>query len=181
MGNQVTGIVEAVAGPNKGGFYALKVGGAFYNLSSKSPPSVQKGSNVSFSFYLKNDKYKTVSGEVSTVASAPAAAAPAANGSGSAGQSAYWAKREAGESDRDARISYFAAYERALGFVQLAIAQGAFPSLEKAKPAAKLDVLKAFVAEVAADIIASANGKEVEVVKAPADVGTEAAGDSWSE
>lgn len=167
MADTITGVIEAVAGPNKGGYYALKVGGAFYNLSKKEAPEVQKGQNVTFGFYLKDDKYKTVKGPV-TVVGAPQAPGPApqgSNGSGSAGQSAYWAKREAGEAERDARISYFAAYERALGFVQLAIAQGAFPSLEKAKPAQKLDVLSAFVADVTQKLIANANGKDVEPVK----------------
>lgn len=186
MADTITGIIEAVAGPNKGGFYALKVDGNFYNLPGRNEtPSVAKGQNVTFGFYLKDGKYKTIKGPVTLV---PSAWAAPVNGTGNAvangGRDSYWANREAEAVSRDARISYFAAYERALGLVTLAIANGAFPSLEKAKPAAKLDVLKAFVEATAEEIIDAASGKPpAEKIEqtAPAAAKGEEESEGWAE
>jgi len=163
MTNQVSGVVEVITGPNKGGYYSIKVGGVWHGIG-KMPPAFQKGAQVSFNAYLKDGQYSTVKGPIAVVDAPPPTKAdtspPAPRHPVDQAKDNYWRNKEKGDAAKDARISFFAAYERALGFVQLAIANGAFPKVEKAKPADKLDVLRAFVLEVTNELVALSSGEK---------------------
>jgi len=152
----VKGVIEKVSGPNKGGYYAIKVGGTFYGISKKGAPDFAEGATVEFDSYLKDGKYATVKGDITAVK------AEQKSGSGSTGyvnpKDAYWEAKDAYDKEVvQPRITYLAAYERAVGFATLAISSGAL-NFEKAKPAEKLGILEAFVEERTAAIVAASNG-----------------------
>lgn len=161
MSDTVNGVVEAVSRPNKGGFQAIKVEDAWYGLPKKGPPGVDKGDSVSFNFYVKDGQYKTIKGEISKKAqNAPVQGIPnqAAGKNSYQAKDDYWAAKE--KHDKEVvqpRITYLAAYERAVQFAVLAVDNGAIPGLEKAKPNDRLSVLTSFVDELTNNIILKAN------------------------
>jgi hypothetical protein len=158
--SQVSGTVEKVSGPNKGGYFALKVDGEFYGIETKGSPEVSEGDTVRFDFYVKNGKYKTVKGKIHKKAGGGGSSnKPSSGGS----RDDYWAAKDKYEKEvREPRITYFAAYERAVLFTDLSIRNGAFDALSKAKPAEKLGVLEAFVNEQAQKLIAASAGTAAE-------------------
>lgn len=155
----VTGIIEVVGGPNTGGYYSLKVGGVWHG-AGKSRPGFEKGANVSFDAYLKDGKYSTIKGSITAASAAPEFTGQSTAKSSYQAKDDYWAAKE--KYDREVvqpRITYLAAFERAVAFADLALRNGALAALEKAKPVEKLDILQAFVDEQTDKIIAKSNGK----------------------
>jgi hypothetical protein len=127
---------------NDHGYYAFKIGEAWYNAGKKF--EFEKGDVIEFDFYLKDDKWKTVKGDISKLEQAPAASSAPAKGGVS--RDDYWTRKEAKDDAAIPRIIYMAAYERAVQFAALALANGAL-SLEKVKQADKLDIIQKFVEE----------------------------------
>lgn len=165
----VTGIIEVVAGPNKGGFYSIKIGDTWHG-AGKIRPDFAKGTNVSFDAYLKDGKYSTIKGPITPVATSSASTGQSTAKSTYQAKEDYWASKE--KHDREVvqpRITFLAAYERAIAFTDLAIRSGTLSVLEKAKATEKLDILTAFVDEVTDKIIAKSNGKPAKVAVADAD------------
>lgn len=155
---------------NNYGYASIKVGGAWYGADkSKFVPDANEGDLVEFEAF-KNpkgyDTYKTQtfkkvaggaakpdggSGQVSP-GSAPTAqrtGAPSSAGS----RDTYWADKAKSDEAKQPQIAYQAAYERALGFTDLALKNGAFDALAKAKPIGRLEILQAFVDEQAERIM----------------------------
>jgi hypothetical protein len=141
MAERTNGRISVVK-QNAAGYYAFKIGEVWYNAGKSFP--FEKGDVVEFDFYLKDDKWKTLKGEARKIEVAPAASSKAAPG----GRDDYWAKKEQRDTEATPRIIYMASYERAVQFATLALANGAI-SLEKVKPADKLDVIQKFVDEQA--------------------------------
>ncbi len=148
---------------NQYGFFRMNVSGTWYGADKKGPVSVADGDFVEFEAFQKagnngkvfnNFKFQSLK-KVDGVAP-PAAAAPAARASApsSSGRDAYWSDKEANDRAKDPRISYQAAYERALIFTDLALRNGALGAFAKAKDTAKLAILEAFVTEQADKIMA---------------------------
>lgn len=131
---------------NKFGFLRIKVSGEWYGSDKKGDVSVSEGDIVEFDAYTNDRNYATFKGaSLKKVASAPAGK-PVSQGP-TASKDEYWAKKEANDAAKEPRISYYAAFERAVQFTSLAFTTGALSSLTKAKDTAKLDVLIAFVDE----------------------------------
>ena len=143
MSTTTNGRIKVVK-KNDYGFYSFKIGDTWYG-SGKKEFGFEEGDVVEFDFYLKDDKWATVKGDVRKIANTAPAEKPAAKGGYSNTRDDYWTKK--GERDVNVvepRITYLAAYERALGLATLAFAHGAL-SLEKAKQADKLGIITAFV------------------------------------
>jgi hypothetical protein len=147
MSNTTTnGRISAVK-KNDYGFYAFRIGDAWYNAGKKF--DFDKGDVVEFDYYLKDEKWKTVKGDVRKLAAEAAAVAEksAPRGNYSNTRDDYWTKK--GERDVavvEPRITYLAAVERAIALASLCISNGTL-GLEKAKQADKLGIILAFVDE----------------------------------
>jgi hypothetical protein len=167
---------------NNYGYSVIWVQGTRYGSDKKGTINAQAGDTVEFEAFNKPDKndankswptfqYQTFRKLASVPASAPdaaVAASPAAkvvHGSTAFGnRDSYWADKEARDIEKDKRyqteieprIVFQSAFKLAVDFVDLAIRNGAFAALEKAKPTAKLEILQAFVSEQASRIIAEA-------------------------
>jgi hypothetical protein len=163
----IVGIVQTTKS-NDWGFTSYKVSNTWYGADTKGPPRASEGDKITFEAYEKAGKdgrtYPTIklatfkklskeaneSSQDATSTRAAAAVTSNANAQGSKPsfvRDAYWQDKAAEDKLREPRIVYQAAYERALQFVDLAIRNGAFAALEKAKPAGKLEILEAFVNE----------------------------------
>lgn len=161
---------------NDWGYARIKVSGTYYGADKKGQISVAVGDLVEFEAYDKagnNGKtYPTFKfTTIKKVAGGEASQAGSGNSVGEArsgsvavplqksvqpsavGRDSYWADKEANDKAKDPRISYQASYERAILFTDLAIRNGAFDALAKAKPTARLEILQAFVAEQADHIM----------------------------
>lgn len=146
MSETAKGVVQSVFGPNDYGFFKIKLDGEWYGVG-KSKPSCSKGDNVSFDWYLKDDKYRTIKGKITVTGKA--------SSGGSSGQSSNsnLSKEEWAEKDRRAARGY--AIRDAVEFIGVAQAAGALTFLDKAKPAEKFDLLLKAVGEVANGFVAS--------------------------
>lgn len=150
---------------NDFGFTAIKVGGSWYGADKKNfKPDANEGDIVEFEPFKNPKGYDTYrSQSFKKIVSAPEA--PSSVGSGSpsnaraqpsvsnGGRDSYWADKATEDAKKDPRIVYQSSYERAILFVDLAIKNGAFEALNKAKPTAKLEILTAFVDEQAERIM----------------------------
>ena len=83
--------------------------------------------------------------------------------SAGSGRDSYWSDKSAEDAKKDPRIVYQSSYDRAISFVDLAIRNGAFAALTKAKDTSKLEILQAFVDEQAERIM-----RQVYAAKVPA-------------
>lgn len=175
---------------NDWGYARIKVSGTYYGADKKGQISAVVGDLVEFEAYDKagnNGKtYPTfkfaslrkVAGGVASQGGGENAAGEARTGSvGALGQrsvhqlfgtkDAYWAEKEANDKAKDPRISFQASYERAILFTDLAIRNGAFEALAKAKNhTQKLEILQAFVAEQADHIMGLVYAAKVPSAKA---------------
>lgn len=191
---------------NTYGFTSYKIGGKWYGSDAKGGPKGSEGDAIQFEAFNKQDKnnpdkfYPTI--KVATIVKvsgggqAPAGATGAVASTGSSGgykstgpgtgRDTYWADKAKSDSEKDPRIAYFASSERAIQFVDLAIRNGAFKALEKAKDTSKLEILESFVNEQTIRIMAASYAATVPSVpqtkEAPADVQepTGASDESWS-
>ena len=163
---------------NNYGYASIKVGGAWYGADkSKFVPDAQEGDLVEFEGF-KNpkgyDTYKTQtfkkvaggaakpdggSGQVSPGSASTAQRTGAPSSAGS--RDTYWADKAKSDEAKQPQIAYQAAYERALGFTDLALRNGAFDALAKAKPTGRLEILQAFVDEQAERIMKAVYAAEV--------------------
>lgn len=149
------GVVKYIDGPNNYGFYSMKIGDTKYGLG-KSRPQFAVGDTVEFDYYLKDGKYATVKGPVSKAEGAPAPKPPQGSAGGS--RDGYWADKDKYDREvKEPRIAFYAAYERAVLFTELAIKSGAFPALEKAKAADKLGLLESFIEDKTSELITASD------------------------
>lgn len=167
----ITGIVQT-SKTNDYGYTSYKVSSTWYGSDSKGPPRASEGEKVSFEAFDKPGKegrvfptiklatFKKVSGGGSTEQPASSGVSvgrvshrrrPLASGT----RDNYWADKATEDSKRDPRIVYQSSYERAILFVDLAIKNGAFDALAKAKPTSRLEILTALVDEQAERIMKS--------------------------
>lgn len=147
---------------NKFGYARVKVAGAWYGSDKKgSPPSVEIGDIVEFDAYKNERNYDTFKFQsFKKVASKPANSGPADTGP-VASKDEYWAAKEKNDAAKEPRINYFAALDRAISFVDLALRNGAVGAYEKAKATGKLEVLTALVYETTQRIIAEAYAQKI--------------------
>lgn len=153
---------------NQWGFTTIWVSGTRYGSDKKGTYPAQVGDIVEFEAYEKagNDgrtwptvKFaslrKVAATLVDTGNNAGANSGTPSRGAPQVAQSkdGYWSEKEANDKAKDPRISYQASYERAILITDLAIRNGAFDALAKAKPTARLEILQAFVAEQADKIM----------------------------
>lgn len=150
---------------NDYGYARIKVSGTWYGGDKKGDISsdIGPGDIVEFEAYdkpgnggkvFKNFKSQSLKKVAAAKAGAKIDKGPTAS------KDEYWAKKEANDAAKEPRISYFAAYDRAVQFADLALRNGAFDALAKAKPTSKLEALQAFVAEQALRIMAEAYAAE---------------------
>lgn len=169
----ITGIVQT-SKTNDYGYTSYKVSSTWYGSDSKGPPRASEGEKVSFEAFDKPGKegrvfptiklatFKKVSGGGSTEQPASSGVSVGrVSGVASGTRDNYWADKATEDSKRDPRIVYQSSYERAILFVDLAIKNGAFDALAKAKPTARLEILTAFVDEQAERIMKNVYAAEV--------------------
>lgn len=181
------------------GYTTVWVSGTRYGSDAKGKVQAELGDIVEFDAYDKAGKdgrmwptfklqsfKKLDSGSVQPLQQQPAAqvggntstgkyvASTAAFGVGS--RDTYWSDKAAEDAKRDPRISYQGAYDRALTFADLALRNGAFAALGKAKDTAKLGILEAFVSEYTDKIMQQTYAATVPT-QGPGKVTTMAAGE----
>ena len=156
----VVGIIETT-NTNDWNFTSYKVSNTWYGADRKGPPRASEGDKVSFEAYDKPGKdgrtyptiklatFKKLAKEAAEQQEAAQARPTGVSGKSypAPARDTYWSDKAAEDKLREPRIVYQAAYERAIQFVDLVIRNGAFTALEKAKPAAKLGIIEAFVNE----------------------------------
>ena len=150
---------------NEHGYYSVKIDGTWYGMDSKKDPGVVQGDIVEGSYFLKNDKYKTIT-KAGLTKAAKSVAPVGATSSGSPGGTNWTAK--------DDSIRYQSSRKDALAFLGL---PGVLESIVgKAKPADKVGLVEALVDKYTAgyfeDVatfgaVARANGTTTEDPAAP--------------
>lgn len=170
----ITGIIQTTK-TNDWGFTSYKVSSTWYGADSKGPARASEGEKVTFEAFDKPGKdgkvwptiklatFKKIS---NVTADAASNQSMGSSSGGSTQRSAgtkdsYWTDKAQEDAKKDPRIVYQSSYERALIFVDLAIKNGAFEALGKAKPNGKLEVLQAFVDEQAARIMKAVYAAQV--------------------
>jgi hypothetical protein len=160
------GTIEGV-NTNKWGFTGYMIGGKWLNCDRKGITGFSRGDAVEYETYLAKGKYETIKADSLKAVVVPAVVLPPQISSQvvtlpgirtpSAYQQkeAYWADKAENDAAKEPRIAYFAAFERAVAFVDLALRNGAFTAFAKAKDSAKLDILTAFVDEQALRIMSN--------------------------
>lgn len=144
---------------NNYGFLRIKVSGKWYGADKKGEHPVQAGELVEFDSYLKDNKYETF--KFQSLKKIEGAKAGAAIDKGpAASKDEYWADKEARDVAKEPRINFYAAFERATGFVALAFQVGALKSLAGAKETTKLDILTALVDEQTQRILNASYAQE---------------------
>lgn len=171
----ITGIVQTTD-TNQYGFTRYKVSSSWYGADAKGPPRASEGDKVTFEAFDKAGKdgrvwatiklatFKKLASDpsVNTNSANPsnpnAGAATKGNGATySAGsRDSYWADKAKTDEAKEPRIAYFAALDRAIAFVDLALRNGAIKAYEAAKATGKLEVLTALVYETTQRIMAEA-------------------------
>lgn len=151
---QASGVVQKI-NKNGGGFYGVRVNNEWFGLS-KSAPKFQEGDSVSFEYYLKDDKYKTVKGSVDVKAAEPPTETKQQSAGGKHYRDTYWNDKAAADAAKEPRIAYQGAYERAVEVFKIVEAKGGYPAIEKAKAANKLGVIRALIEAEADHIMALA-------------------------
>lgn len=164
---------------NDWGYTSYKVSSTWYGADSKGPPRASEGELVEFEAFDKPGQggkvYPTIKlATFRKVAAQTTVESPGATGNSNAKSSGnvssqssgtrdtYWSDKAAEDAKKDPRIAYQSSYDRAISFVDLAIRNGAFEALGKAKQTAKLEILQAFVDEQAERIM-----RQVYVAKVP--------------
>lgn len=143
---------------NDYGYVRIKVSGTWYGGDKKGDISgeIRSGDIVEFDAFDKTGnngkvypqfKFQSLKKVAAAKAGAPVDKGPVAS------KDEYWQAKEANDQAKEPRISYHAAYERALVLTDLALRNGAFDALSKAKPTLKLEILQAFVADQADHIM----------------------------
>lgn len=170
----IKGALQAIK-INDYGFASIKMGGAWYGSDKKGfKPEANEGQLVEFEAF-KNakgyDTYKAISfkalitANTDSASSSPAstgAASPRSGTNFSAGsRDSYWADKAKSDESKEPRIAYFAALDRAIAFVDLALRNGAIKAYEAAKATGKLEVLTALVYETTQRIMAEAYTQQV--------------------
>lgn len=169
MTEHVKGRLSKITDPNKGGYVSLVVDDVYYGAEAKGTPPFKAGDVIEFDFYLKQDKYRTIKGQVKKcedVATPQPSTGPSTAKSGGyvSAKDQYWADKETYDKEVvQPRITYLAAYERALGFTDIVLREKAIPGLEKAKPEARLEIIQNFVVEITDQIIERSNNHVVKI------------------
>jgi hypothetical protein len=144
---------------NKFGYLRLKVSGEWYGADKKGEHPVAEGDIVEMETFQNDRGYETFKFQSLRKVAAAVKGAPVDKGP-TASKDEYWAEKEARDLAKEPRINYYAAFERATGFVALAFQVGALSALTKAKDTAKLDVLTALVDEQTQRILVASYSQE---------------------
>lgn len=169
----ITGIVQTTR-TNDYGYTSYKISSTWYGGDSKGPARASEGEKVSFEAFdkpgqsgkvyptIKLATFKKVSAATGGNAATSTSVSSGNSQTGSTGtRDSYWADKAAEDAKKDPRIVYQSSYERAILFVDLAIRNGAFEALAKAKSTARLEILQAFVDEQAGRIMRNVYSAEV--------------------
>jgi uncharacterized membrane protein YgcG len=141
---------------NDYGYTSIKVGGQWYGGDKKGDIKVGEGELVEVEVYENNKGFKTYKSQsLKKVAGSKPAEGPVNKGP-TASKDEYWAAKEARDAAVEPRINYFAALDRAITFVDVALRNGALVAFTKAKDPQKLDVLIALVGETTQRMIKEA-------------------------
>jgi hypothetical protein len=142
-----------------------------FNKPDKSDPNKSWPTFQYQTFRKSQNNDGLVSVPVSAAVAAVAASSPAkmVHGASANNRDSYWSDKEARDIKKDERyqaeieprIVFQSSYKLAVDFVDLALRNGAFAALEKAKPTAKLEILQAFVSEQALRIMGDAYAASV--------------------
>lgn len=138
---------------NDYGYSSIKVAGTWFGADKKGAVNFNEGDTVEFEPFDKpgqngkvwpSFKYQSLK---AASGNAPASKAGSSYTPPKNAKDDYWVAKDAKDAEKEPRIAYFAALERAIQFTDVAVRTGALGALEKAKDTKKLDVLLAFVAE----------------------------------
>lgn len=145
---------------NDYGYLRIKLSGKWYGADKKGGSPIQAGDLIEIDTYQNQKGYDTFKfASLKKIAGAVAGAAPIAKGP-AASKDEYWTDKEARDLAKEPRINFYAAFERAVGFVALAFQVGALKSLAGAKETAKLDILTALVDEQTQRILNASYAQE---------------------
>lgn len=172
----IRGTLEKIE-TNNWGFTAIRVSGTRYGSDKKGVVSASVGDLVSFEAFEKPSTKgdgkswptfvfqsfkKEGSGGNGNAATGATPGVRTAQVSSSAGtRDTYWSDKAAEDAKKGPQIAFQAAYERAIRFTDLALRNGAFDALAKAKPTGRLEILQAFVDEQAERIMKAVYAAEV--------------------
>lgn len=140
----IKGKIEAVS-ENKAGYWAIKVNGDWYGTGAKDEPGFGKGDLVSFDYYKKDGRWLQVKGEIEAAKGGSKSGGTSGARSSGGDKDGYWNAKAAADAAREPRIAFQGAFERAIEVFKIADAKGAYPSLEKVKPAERLGAIRALV------------------------------------
>lgn len=198
----ITGQVQQVETNPQYGFSRYNISGAWYGADKKGRLA-EVGETVSFEYFDKPGKdgrtwptIKTATfrkqggnspspGAVAVPSSAQQRGHTGTYSGGAskapAGRDTYWKDKADNDAAKEPRIAYFAALERAISFVDLALRNGAISAYEKAKATGKLEVLTALVYETTQKIMAESYAATVPAPKAASIPQPELSGDTEAE
>lgn len=193
----IKGPIQSIS-TNDWGYVSIKVNGTFFGADKKGSVSVGEDDFVEFEAFDKPGKngkaYPTFKFPTLRKIAAPTQVQDNTPSNGGYkppknDKEDYWQNKGKEDAAKEPRIVYLAAYERAVKFADLALRNGAFAALEKAKPAAKLEVLQAFVHDQALQIMVDTYSAELPTVgdateaddaaDDEAEQETEAGGETW--
>ena len=178
---------------NDYGYAAIKVSGTWYGADKKGSVNVSEGDLVEFEAFKNAKNYDTYKSTSLKKLAAAQAGKPVDKGP-VASKDEYWSAKEARDVVVEPRINYFAALDRAIAFVDLALRNGAVKAYEKAKDTGKMEVLTALVYETTQKMIVEAYAQKIPSTKsvtkaveeasddesAPDESETEGEDESWS-
>lgn len=210
MGN-INGVIQTHK-TNGWGFTSYKINGQWWGADAKGGPKASEGESVTFDGFDKpskdggrsfptiklatfrkvtnpsgSDSLGAAAGSVSSVGTPNGYSARSNAQQAYGSRDTYWADKAKSDEAKDPRIAYFAASERAIQFVDLALRNGAFikdKAWDKVKQTDKLQVLEAFVDEQTTRIMRGSYAATVPDTSVPPSERTDAdkAGDpdeSW--
>lgn len=165
---------------NDYGYLRLKVSGTWYGADKKGDSPAAVGEIIEFEAYKNTKNYDTFKLSSLKKVAGAVKGAPV-NPGPTASKDEYWAKKEANDAAKEPRISYYAASERAIQFVDLALRNGAIAAFAKSKETAKLDVLTALVDEQTQRILTASYNQAAVVPETSGDGSQSEAGEETGE
>ncbi|MCA9333645.1 hypothetical protein KC963_01225 [Candidatus Saccharibacteria bacterium] len=157
---QKSGVVSVVNGPNKGGYYAIKIEGEndWYGIPDKTTAGIEKGDNITFSADKDNRGYWKL--DPNSVAKVPANAGVSG---GVQGRESYWQEKALVDVANHREIRWRSAVNSAINILELADKMDANPIPKTGGTKAKrYDLVLNLVAETALGIYASFESAQAE-------------------
>jgi hypothetical protein len=156
----IKGALQAVK-MNDYGYASIKVSNTWYGGDKKGEiTSVKEGDIVEFDNYKNAKNYDTFKTPSLKKIAAKVAGTVVDKGP-VASKDEYWSAKETRDLAVEPRINYFAALDRAISFVDLALRNGAIKAYEKAKDTGKLETLSALVYETTQRMIKEAYEQKI--------------------